>query len=109
MIVVKMTETVSAKLWKLSGVIVELVKKLQTQEGIVRERRVYERPKYSEFEFKDGTIGKQSWTYEYIQRDEWHWRDEFNFLENTVKKLPEYVDAFKLISRTYGINESLAE
>ncbi len=109
MIAVKTTDTVSAKLWKLSGVIVELVKKLQAEEGIVRERRVYVKPKFSEFEFKDGTISKQSWAYEYVEKDEWHWRDEFKFLENTVKKLPEYVDAFKLISRTYGVDESHAE
>ncbi len=109
MITVKTTDTVSAKLWRLSAVIVELVKKLQTEGGIVRERRVYVKPKFSEFEFKDGAIGKQSWTYEYMEKDEWHWRDEFKFLENTVKKLPEYVDSFKLISRTYGMNESQAE
>ena len=109
MILVKTTDTVSAKLWKLAEVIAELVKKLQAGGGIVRERRIYVKRKYTDFELKDGSIGKQLWSYEYLEKNEWQFADEFRFLETTLKKLPEYADAFKLISKTYGISESQAE
>jgi uncharacterized tellurite resistance protein B-like protein len=105
----KRTNTVSTKLWKLAKIITDTVKKLQTSGGIMQTRTVYVKPKFKEFEFKDGTVSRMSWTFEYVDKMEWHWHDEFKFLETTVKKLQEYSDTFKLISKTYGVAEPQAE
>jgi len=102
-------DTVSTKLWKLTNVIIDTVKKLQASGEITKTRRVYLKPKFREFEFKEGSMGRVSWTFEHVDKTEWHLRDEFKFLETTVKKLSEYVETFKLISKIYGVTEPQAE
>lgn len=103
------TETVSSKLWRLGTEIGESVKKLRETGGITQVKRVYVKRKFDTFDFKDGTLGQISWSWENVERTETHWREEFNFLENTIKKLPEYAETFKLISKTYRITEAQAE
>lgn len=103
------TETVSAKLWKLGLAIGEGVKKLREAGGMTQTKAVYVKPKFEQFQFKDGTLSSLSWTYESIEKTETHWREEYEFLENTIKKIPDYAEAFKLISKNYGVSEPQAE
>ncbi len=103
------SETVSAKLWKLGNSIGESVKKLQEAGGTTQTKMVYVKRKFDKFEFKDGTLAQLSWSYENVERIETHWREEYKFFENTIKKLLDYTEAFRLISKTYGVTEPQAE
>ncbi len=105
----KATDTVSTRLWKLAQAIAEQVRKHQSSGGITQTREMYVKPKFTQFEFRDGRIASQSWEMEYLEKSEWHWKDAYNFLDTVVKKLPEYADTFKLISKSFGIREGQAE
>jgi len=79
------------------------------QSGVaVKSKVIYTKRKFERFDYHEGNINMQ-WTDEYGEKDEWNWSDEIKLMDSEIKKSPIYSDTFKLISKTYKVNEAQAE
>jgi hypothetical protein len=102
-----METQISTILLKLSRDIMRVVSDVKKSKGIQKVKRLWVREKITDFKYQEGSL---SWTSssEYLEKEEWDWRDEFRILEEEIKKLPSYIQAHKVISDIYGVNEAQA-
>src|SRR5438552_15215477 len=101
-------DALSPGIWELGKAIADLVRKAR-QEGRVTEiKNVYVKRKFTEFEFKNGSIPKMGWTYENSEKTEWRWKDLSSFLEE-VETLSGYPPLRGRIVRAYSVSPSQAD
>ena len=98
----------SSKLWFLSKSIAEKVNEYKKNEKIVRIKRLYVKPKVEKFEYKKGSTSYTK-SFNYIEKEEWHWKDQFDFVEKVIKQLPGYSKIVSEISKKYEVNETQAD
>jgi hypothetical protein len=104
----KMGKTLSALLWDLSKNIIAKVKEYQTEGGLTQIRTLYVKPKVEDFEYEDGLISHGvSWTH--VEKEEWHWKDQYDFIHKVVEHIPEHSDCIAEISKKYKIPKRQAE
>lgn len=98
----------SSKLWVLSKGIAEKVKEHKHSGKIVKIKRLYVKPKVDQFEYKEGGTSYRK-SFNYVEREEWHWKDQFDFIEKVIKQLPSYSEIVSEIAKKYKVNESQAD
>lgn len=104
----KMGKTLSALLWDLSKSIIAKVKEYQTEGALIQTRTLYVKPKIEGFEYEEGLISHGvSWTH--VEKEEWHWKDQYDFIHKVVEQIPEHSDCIAEISKKYKIPNRQAE
>lgn len=98
----------SSKLWLLSKNIAETVNEFHNNGKIVKIKRLYIKPKFEKFEYKEGGVNYTK-SFDYIEKEEWNWRDRFDFVEKVIKQLPGYSEIVFEISKKYSVNDAQAE
>jgi len=104
-----MGEELSVVLWKLSQGILDIVKRLKENQSIHKVKRLYVRFRLTQFEYKEGGGISSQGSNEYLEKEEWDWRDYFRIIDSEIKGLPIYSETFKSISDIYGVNVAQAE
>ena len=98
----------SSKLWRLSKSIVEKVNEYKESGEAIKTKRLYIKPKVDNFDYKEGNISYGT-SFNYIEKEEWHWKDQFDFIERVIKQLSKYKEIVSELSRKYKVNESQAD
>jgi hypothetical protein len=98
----------SSKLWPLSKSIVEKVNEYKESGEAIKTKRLYIKPKVDNFDYKEGNISYGT-SFNYIEKEEWHWKDQFDFIERDIKQLSNYKEIVSEISRKYKVNEPQAD
>lgn len=98
----------SSKLWLLSKSIAEKVSEYKKSKKIVRIKKLYVKPKVEEFKYKEGGISYRK-SYKNVEKEEWHWKDQFDFIDRVIKQLPGYGETVSEISKKYEVNEHQAD
>lgn len=101
-------EGLSSKLWLLSKSIAEKVNEYKKSGKIIKIKRLYIKPKVEQFKYKEGGTSYTK-SFSYIEKEEWHWKDQFDFMEKVVKQLPSYSEVVSEISKKYQVNERQAD
>lgn len=105
---VKSEKTLSSLLWGLAKNIVEKVRDALAKGELIKTKAVYMKPKIEKFEYKEGSANYQT-SFNYLEREEWHWRDQHDFTQKIVKQFPEYSDSVKEITKKYKVSEGQSE
>ena len=95
-------------MWLLSKDIIEKVNEYRDTGEILKTKRLYIKPKVERFDYKEGNIGYQM-SHNYIEKEEWHWKDQFDFIERVIKRFPNYSEIVSEISKKYKVNEPQAD
>lgn len=107
-----MEETISIALWKLLNIAVEKTNNYiaKTEELLIKAKEVYVKSKISQLEYVEGQglVGYNT-SYEYFTKETWPINNQFQFMGNVLKKLPEYEHCKKEIHRKYNILEQAAD
>lgn len=104
-----MTEKgLSSKLWLLSKSIITKVNEHKDSKKIVKIKRLYVKPKVKKFEYKKGDTSYTK-SFKYVEKQEWHWKDQFDFIEKVIKRLPGYSEILAEIAKKYKVNEPQAD
>ena len=98
----------SSELWLLSKSIAEKVSEYKDSGKIVRIQRLYIKPKVDQFKYKEGGTSYRK-SFNYVEKEEWHWKDQSDFLEKVIRQLPSYSKVVSEISKIYAVNESQAD
>lgn len=101
-------KVLSSKLWLLSKGIVEKVNEYKDSGEAIKTRRLYIKSKVDNFTYKEGNISYRT-SFDYVEKQEWHWKDQFDFIKRIVKQLPGYNKIVSEISKKYGVNEPQAD
>jgi hypothetical protein len=75
---------------------------------LVRTNRVYVRNEVTDFKYQPGGQSYSS-SQHYVQRTEWHFIDQYKFVETVVKKLPTYAETVRLLSSRYSTTAPQAQ
>ena len=102
------TATLSERLWELANAILARVKEYREQGGLVSMRSWYVKPVVSNFEYKEGGTSFQT-SFQNVEKEEWHWRDQHEFIEKAIKPLPAYVSSLATIVDRYAIAREQAD
>ena len=105
-----MEKTLSALLWGLAKDIVEKVAECRATDRLVRTRALYVKNEVTGFTYdydKRSTSYKESFVN--IQKVEWDWRDQFGFIEEEVKNIPEYSACVTEISKRCQVFDRQAD
>lgn len=97
-----------SKLWLFSKSIADKVKEYKNNRKIVKVSRLYVKPKVEKFEYKKGSTSYTK-SFKYIKREEWHWKDQFDFIERTIKQLPGYIALTSEISKKYKVKRAQSD
>lgn len=107
-----MEETISIALWKLLNIAVEKTNNYiaNTDELLIKAKEVYAKSKISQLEYEEGQglVGYTT-SYDYFTKETWSINDQFQFMENVLKKLPEYEYCKEKICCKYNILEQAAD
>lgn len=95
-----------SKLWNFSKIVIEKVNTGKENREIFQTKRIFQKIKVDNFEYKEGSISL-SQSYHDIEKEEWDWADQFNFVDN-IKQLSDYKEIVLEISTTYGVDENQA-
>jgi len=95
-------------LWNLSKSIRIKVNEHRDKGALLRTQTLYIKTQVERFEYKEGGSSYQT-KQANVEKDEWHWRDQLNFVENVIKQLPQYLDCVKEISNRYKLTEQESE
>jgi len=98
----------SSKLWVLSKSINEKTSEYKKSKKIVKIKKLYVKPKVEKFKYKDGGISYTK-SFNNVVKEEWHWKDQFDFIDRVIKQLPIYRETVLEISKKYEVNESQAD
>jgi hypothetical protein len=95
------SRTLTAVLWSLSKEALAAIDARKAAGELVRTNRVYVKTEVTDFKYQ---VGGQSYSssYHYIQKPEWHFIDQYAFVQNVVRRLPTYDEAVHLISSRYS-------
>jgi len=66
------------------------------------------RPVITQLKYNDGNISHTK-SIEYIEKDEWHIIDQFEFIQNTVKEFEEYKQCVKSIVEQFNVTDKEAD
>lgn len=99
---------ISSKLWLLSKGILEKANEWRSRGEVIKTKRLYIKSKVTNFEYREGLTSFAT-SFQYIEKEEWHWKDQFDFIKMAVKQHSEYKEIVLEISRKYKINEAQAD
>lgn len=97
-----------SKLWLFSKSIADIVKEYKNDGKIVKVSRLYIKPKVEKFEYKKGSTSYTK-SFKYLRKEEWHWKDQFEFIERTIKELPRYIALTSEISKKYKVKRAQSD
>lgn len=98
----------STLLWELSRKTIQKVEEYRAKGALVQTKTLYVKRKVDKFDYDKGTSSHRS-SFEYVEKEEWHWTDQFEFIEKVVKEFTEYLDCVKEISKRCDVIENQAE
>ena len=104
----KTEKTLSALLWGLAKSTVEKVKEYKTAGGLIQTTNMYVKPKFENFSYKEGGTSYTT-SYNYVEKEEWHWRDQHDFIQKVIKQFPEYSDCVLEIAKRCEASKGQAE
>ena len=104
----EMDKTLSALLWRLSKQVTEKVKEYRTKGELIQTRTLYVKPKVENFVFKEGSSSYTT-SFTYVQKKEWHWKDQHDFIQKVIKQFPTYSDCVAEISKRSKVPNKHAE
>jgi hypothetical protein len=104
----EMDKTVSGILWRLSKNVIDKVNEYRKKGALIQTKTLYVKPKVENFVYKEGGASYTT-SFEHVEKEEWHWKDQFDFLQDVIKKFPEYPECAAEISKKYKIAEKQAE
>ena len=87
-------------LYDLAKKIVDYVKESKEKKEIIITRRPYIKAKISDFKYEKGS-SEFSTSFEDILKEDWHWKDDFDFIEKKIKQLNEYKESNQFISKIF--------
>jgi len=99
---------ISARLWLLSKAIEEKVNDYKSRGHLTKIKQQYIKPKVDNFDYKEGGISYQM-SQGFIFKEEWDIKKLFDFIEKTVKQIPDYHRITVEISKRYKVNEVQAD
>lgn len=94
--------TLPEDLWELAKAILAGVKEYRDQGALVSMRSWYVKPVIKNFEYEKG-IKSYEQTFQNVEKEEWHWKDQHEFIEKAIKPLPAYVSSLSKIIDKYAI------
>lgn len=100
-------KTLASHLWSLAKQTTSKVEEHRTKGLLVQIRSVYIKPKVENFTYKEGSTGFQT-SYSNVERQEWHWKDQHDFIEEIIKKFSEYQKCLQEIEQKYNVTTSQA-
>lgn len=103
-----MDKALSALLWRLSKKVTEKVKEYRTKGELIQTRTLYVKPKVDNFVFKEGSSSYTT-SFTYVQKKEWHWKDQHDFIQKVIKQFPTYSDCVAEISKRSKVPNKQAE
>lgn len=103
-----MMKTLSSSLWSLAKYVVEKVSEHKANGKLTRTRVLYMKTKVANFKYDKGSTS-YSRSFTNIEKDEWDWRDQFSFIQETIKSIPEYAACKAEISRRCRVSDSQAD
>lgn len=103
-----MEKTLSALLWGLSKNTIDKVEEYRKKGALIQTKTMFVKPKVQNFVYKEGAASYQT-SFEYVEKEEWHWKDQHDFSQNVIKQVPEYADCLTEISKKYKVTEGQAE
>ena len=98
----------SSTLYDLAKKIVEYVKKSKEKREIVITKRPYIKAKISDFKYEKGSFGFST-SFKDTSKEEWHWKDEFDFIEKKIKQIDEYKESIRFIVETFGVSNGQSD
>ena len=98
----------SSTLYDLAKKIVDYVKESKEKKEIVITRRPYIKAKISDFKYEKGSSGFGT-SFEDTLKEDWHWKDDFDFIEKKIKQIDEYKDSIRFISKTFAISNNQSD
>jgi len=101
-------EGISSKLWLLSKEIIETAKEAKEAGQIVKTKTMYVQQRCTHLGYVEGSISYQLST-SFVEKEEWHWKSRYEFLEKVVKKLSRYGELAAEISGRYHVSGSQAD
>ncbi len=93
--------TTTSLLWSLSREALSALEARKAASELVRTNRVYVRTQVNDFKYQPGGQSYSA-SHHYVQKPEWHFIDQYTFLQNVVKKLPAYAEGVRLLSSRYS-------
>ena len=101
-------EGLSSKLWALSKKILEKAREYRDSDQAIKTSRLYMKARVVNFDYKEGNISFGI-SYDYVKKEELHWKDQFDFIEMFVKQFREHEEVVAEVLKKYKVNESQAE
>lgn len=98
----------STTLYDLTKRIVDYVKESKEKKEIILNRRPYIKAKISDFKYEKGSSGFRT-SFEDTLKENWHWKDEFDFIEKKIKQLDEYKESNQFISKIFKVSISQSD
>lgn len=102
------TSTLPTDLWELANAIVGKVREHRDQGALVSVRSWRIKPVVGSFEYKEGSISIQT-SFQDVEKEEWHWKDQHEFIEKAIKPLHAYTTPLSKIVEKYSINSDQAD
>jgi hypothetical protein len=88
----------ASKLWRLAHFIRDSISQAKSQGKLVKTNETYVRNRVDKLEYKENALVSWQMTQEYFQKEEWHWRNQHEFVQNFIQKselFNECVDELK--------------
>lgn len=98
----------SSTLYDLAKKIAECVKESERKKEIIITKRPYVKAKISDFKYEKGSSGFTT-SFKDTFKEEWHWKDELDFIEKKIKQLDEYKEANQFISKIFKVSISQSD
>jgi hypothetical protein len=103
-----MAKPLSTLLWGLSKSTIEKMDEYRTRGALIQTKALYVKSKVEDFKYDKGITGYKT-SYVNIEKEEWHWKDQHDFIQEAVKEIPEYSDCVAEISRRCQVNDQQAD
>jgi hypothetical protein len=103
-----MDTTLSALLLGLGRRTIQKVHEYRDADEIIKTKTLYLGNRFVKFEYKESSI---TFTAEstHVEKEEWHWKNQYDFLENEIKQLQEYAGCIEEISKKGIVSQGQAE
>jgi len=97
----------SSTLYDLAKKIVKCVEESKRKKEIIITKQLSVKAKISDFKYEKESSGFKT-SFENTFKEEWHWKNEFDFIEKRIKQLDEYKESNQNISKIFktSINQS---
>lgn len=92
----------ASKLWKLANYIRAQVAEAKAQNKLVKTSEVYVRAKITDFQYHDGGNITNGTSYDYLEKPEWHWKHQHEFIETTIENSEAFREASQSLSTIFG-------